>query len=113
MEWVELGQREVVPHGSRGVRVSEVARLGRVDGFAVHLASIAAGGVAGRHPAPIWQLFVVVTGSGWVAGADGVRQPTRLGEAVLWEPGEEHESGSDEGMLVVITEAPMRLPYGE
>jgi hypothetical protein len=55
----------------------------------------------------------VVTGSGWVVGADGVRQSVRPGRAVLWAPGQEHESGSDEGMLVVIVEAPERLPQGQ
>jgi hypothetical protein len=31
--------------------------------------------------------------------------PISAGEAVLWEPGEEHESGSDEGMTVLVVEA--------
>jgi quercetin dioxygenase-like cupin family protein len=51
------------------------------------------------------QLFTVVGGSGWVSGADGEREPIRAGEAVLWQPGEEHESGSEEGMTVLVVEA--------
>jgi mannose-6-phosphate isomerase-like protein (cupin superfamily) len=63
------------------------------------------GGVVGRHPAGVAQLFVVVSGSGWVSGADGVRETIHSAEAVLWERGEEHESGSEEGMTVVVLEA--------
>ena len=66
---------------------------------------IGPGGVVGRHPSVVRQLFVVVRGSGWVSGADGLRIQISAGEAVLWEPGEEHESGSDEGMTAVVVEA--------
>jgi hypothetical protein len=63
------------------------------------------GGLVARHPAVGAQLFAVVRGSGWVSGADGEREPIRAAEAVLWEPGEEHESGSEEGMTVLVVEA--------
>jgi quercetin dioxygenase-like cupin family protein len=46
-----------------------------------------------------------VRGSGWVSGGDGERETIEAGEAVLWEPGEEHESGSGEGMTVLVVEA--------
>jgi hypothetical protein len=39
-----------------------------------------------------------------VSGADGEREPISAGEAVRWEQGEEHESGSDEGMTVLVLE---------
>jgi quercetin dioxygenase-like cupin family protein len=66
---------------------------------------IGPGGVVGRHPAVVAQLFVVVRGTGWVSGADGLRIQISAGEAVLWEPAEEHESGSDEGMTALVVEA--------
>ncbi|HET7856421.1 MAG TPA: hypothetical protein VFL41_08195 [Gaiellaceae bacterium] len=66
---------------------------------------VEAGGLVGRHPAVSVQLFVVVRGSGWVSGADGMRSQISAGEAVLWEAGEEHESGSDDGMTVLVVEA--------
>ena len=47
----------------------------------------------------------MIQGSGWVSGGDGEREQIRAGEAVVWEPGEEHESGSDEGMTVLVVEA--------
>jgi quercetin dioxygenase-like cupin family protein len=63
------------------------------------------GGVVGRHPAGAMQLFSVIRGSGWVSGDDGERALIQAGEAVVWEPGEEHESGSDKGMTVLVVEA--------
>jgi quercetin dioxygenase-like cupin family protein len=66
---------------------------------------IGPGGVLGRHPTASHQLFAVVSGSGWVSGADGERAPVEAGDVVAWEPGEEHESGSDEGMRAIVVEA--------
>jgi quercetin dioxygenase-like cupin family protein len=66
---------------------------------------IGPGGVVGRHTAVVAQLFVVVRGTGWVSGADGLRIQISAGEAVLWEAGEEHESGSEEGMTALVVEA--------
>ena len=66
---------------------------------------IGPGGVVARHPAGAAQLFAVVRGSGWVSGAEGAPEPIRAGEAVLWEPGEPHESGSDQGMTALVVEA--------
>jgi hypothetical protein len=47
-----------------------------------------------------------------IVGPDGQRRDIVAGQAVLWSPGEEHGSGSDEGMTVVIAQASVRLPYG-
>jgi len=66
---------------------------------------IAPGGVVGRHPAAVPQLFVAIHGSGWVGGGSGEREPIEAGEGVAWEPGEEHESGSDGGMTAIVVEA--------
>lgn len=76
----------------------------RSDAASVHYAVFAPGGLLGRHPARRSQSFTVVTGTGWVAGTDGIRQPVSAGQGVTWEPGEEHESGTDVGMCVVIVE---------
>ena len=101
MRRVEVrGEREVTAPGSESARVRRLAREAHVV-----VIEVGPDGVVGRHPAVVAQLFVVVRGSGWVSGADGEREAIRAGEAVLWEPGEEHESGSDEGMTAVVVEA--------
>lgn len=51
------------------------------------------------------QLFVVLEGSGWVAGEDGAPGPIHAGQAALWNAGEDHESGTEEGMRVAVLEA--------
>ena len=77
------------------------------DGFAVDVVR-AAPGVIGRHPTPLWQLFLVVSGSGWVTGASGDRRTLRPGEAALWSPGEDHASGSDDGLTAVVVQCRAR-----
>jgi quercetin dioxygenase-like cupin family protein len=100
MRRVELaGEREVTAPGSVSARVRRLAPEAHVVAI-----EIGRGGLVARHPAVVAQLFVVVRGSGWVSGGDGERQAVRAGEAVLWEPGEEHESGSDEGMTALVVE---------
>jgi quercetin dioxygenase-like cupin family protein len=69
------------------------------------------GGRIGRHPASVPQLLAVVAGSGWASGADGVPQPLGSGDAVFWEAGEEHETGTDEGLTAIVLEGESLLPY--
>lgn len=40
-----------------------------------------------------------------MSGGDGSRHEVRAGQAALWEPGEDHESGTNAGMII---EAPAR-----
>lgn len=64
---------------------------------------IGTGGFIPRHPAAGGpQLFCVMEGSGWVSGADGRKVPIEANQAAYWEDGEEHESGTDGGMKVII-----------
>lgn len=96
--------RPITQFGSSGASIAPIARPG--PGF-VQLGCmyVTAGGHVGRHPAASPQLFLVVAGEGWVSGADGTRVPISSGEAAFWEPGEEHESGSDGGMTAMVLEA--------
>jgi quercetin dioxygenase-like cupin family protein len=93
------GEREVDRFESIAARVRRLAPEAHVV-----VIQIGSGGRVGRHPAAARQLFVVVRGAGWVAGADGERQAIDAGDAVLWEPGEEHESGTDDGMTALVVE---------
>jgi len=74
------------------------------------------GGRIGRHPGTGRQVFCVVEGRGRVTGDDRVERPIRAGQAAVWEPGEEHETGTDVGMTAVVSEGPdvaLLLPLGE
>lgn len=62
------------------------------------------GGVIGRHQATTPQLLCVISGSGWVSGADGVEVPITAFEAAFWEAGEFHETRTDVGMTAITLE---------
>jgi len=111
MEWVTLPAGFIDEHGSVDVHLTEAARISEGPEFRTHSADIAPGGRLGRHPARLWQLFFVARGEGWVSIAEHEKFPIVAGEAVLWEPREVHESGSDSGMLVVMVQSTMR-PIG-
>lgn len=66
---------------------------------------IGAGGVVGYHQATVPQLFLVVQGSGWVTSTDRVHHLITAEQAAFWDGGEWHESGSDDGMMVIVVEA--------
>ncbi|MGH2485640.1 MAG: hypothetical protein ACRDHE_06485 [Ktedonobacterales bacterium] len=72
----------------------------------VHIACMHIGpsGGVGYHQATTRQLFLVVTGVGWVTGADRAQRPIAAGEAAYWDTGEWHESGSARGMTVIVIE---------
>lgn len=61
-------------------------------------------GKIGYHQAAAPQLFLLVQGQGWIRGETDEVIDVREGQAVFWEQGEWHESGSDTGMIAVIIE---------
>jgi quercetin dioxygenase-like cupin family protein len=69
-----------------------------------------AGGRIGRHPASVPQLLAVVSGDGFVSGADGEPRRIAAGEAAVWEAGEEHETWSENGLVALVVEAPDLRP---
>jgi quercetin dioxygenase-like cupin family protein len=72
---------------------------GEAHVYAVHFA---AGGEIGPHPAGFGQLFLVVDGEAWVAGADGVRHRVRAGQGAVIARGEMHAKGSAPGCSAVM-----------
>ncbi|HTJ68306.1 MAG TPA: hypothetical protein VL551_12310 [Actinospica sp.] len=64
------------------------------------------GGIIGTHAAVGGQVFLVVTGSGWVSGADGEKHPIQAGEGARWDEGEIHTSGTDVGFTAIAVEGP-------
>lgn len=77
--------------------------LGHGNGEAhAYCVYVEAGGRIGPHPTGFGQLFLIVHGSGWVAGADGVRISLRSGQGAYFPRGEMHEKGSETGMTAVM-----------
>lgn len=95
--------RRIDQFESRGASSVDLAHgAGESHAYAIH---IEPGGVIGPHPAGFDQLFLVVRGSGWVAGADGVRQAVGAERGAFIPTGEIHSKGSDVGMLAVMVQA--------
>lgn len=95
--------RQISKFGSQNSFVTHIAhQQGKFDLVCLHLG---AGGLIGRHQAAADQLFLVVQGKGWVRGESGEPAPIEAGQAAFWKKGEWHESGSDEGMTVVVLES--------
>jgi len=68
----------------------------------VYMLYIEPGGQIGPHVAGFGQLLVPLTGSGWVAGADGVKLALAPGQVAHWSRGELHSKGSDVGMSALM-----------
>ena len=102
MEFIPLLTGEEDRFGTRSVRLWQAGILDGAEQTRVHVARFEKDSLLGRHPTKIWQLFMVIEGSGWVSGEDHVRSPISTGQAVLWHPGEKHDSGSETGMSVLI-----------
>jgi quercetin dioxygenase-like cupin family protein len=62
------------------------------------------GGEIGPHEAGYGQLFLALSGAGWVAGGDGIRQALATGEAAFFSRGEIHSKGSEAGMTALMVQ---------
>jgi quercetin dioxygenase-like cupin family protein len=62
-------------------------------------------GVIGRHEASVPQLFIVVSGEGWVTGQENVKRKIKAGELVIWEAGEWHEVKTQKGLMAIVIES--------
>jgi hypothetical protein len=98
----DRGEKIIQAYGSEGLRATRIAEgTGEVH---VTCLTVDPGGVIGRHPAAGVQLFLVIAGEGWAAGADGRRVPVTAGWGVRWADGEDHASGTDTGFTALAIE---------
>lgn len=88
--------------GAPGVALGMLTPGTQTEQVRVDLAQLQPGASLPRHPAGREQVFVVVSGSGRVAGDDDVEHDVGPGSLVVWQPGEQHTSWADTPMTVVI-----------
>lgn len=93
----------ITQFGSERVTITGIARTAEAD-VQIGCMRLEPGGCVGAHQAATRQLFLVVRGEGWVRGPEAERTPITAGQAAYWEPGEEHESGSESGMVAFVIE---------
>jgi hypothetical protein len=98
----EIG-KEILKYESRNSIFSKI--LNHSNPIQIGCISVGQDGIVGLHEATISQLFLVVQGEGWVSGKESTRYNIDSGYAAFWERGEIHESGSEEGMLVIVIES--------
>ncbi|MEI2466608.1 cupin [Niallia taxi] len=110
MSFNKLTGKEIGNYQSMSAYYTKIMRTDKpVNIGIIHIES---GGLVGYHEAPVAQAFIVMEGKGWIKGADKLEQAIQSGEGVLWEKGEGHESGSEEGMTVLVLQGES-LPLGE
>ena len=62
------------------------------------------GGLIGPHPTGFGQLFLVVHGAAWTAGADGQQIRLCAGQGAYFAQGELHSKGSHDGATVIMVQ---------
>jgi quercetin dioxygenase-like cupin family protein len=106
VEFIEFGHDPGTPITEWASHDATRAPLARGDGEAhVTVVHIAPGGELGQHTTGWPQLWIVVSGSGWVSENDGPRVEMDAGEAVLIEGGTVHAKGSAAGMTALVVQA--------
>jgi hypothetical protein len=88
--------------GSQAATYARIADMG--PGSAVGVIRLGSKGRLGRHRATAPQLMVVASGFGHACGEDAAVQRIGVGDAVIWTLGEEHETWTDRGMVLLIIE---------
>ena len=96
------GADRITEYDSSGASSIDVAE-GKGEAHA-YLVYFEAGGEIGPHEAGFGQLFLAVSGGGWVAGDDGERIPLAQGEAAFIRRGEIHAKGSETGMTAFMVQ---------
>jgi hypothetical protein len=103
---VHFSAADAEPIGLYSSVLASAVALGHgEDGSHVYAVHIEAGGEIGSHPAGVDQLFLVVQGSGWGAGADGVRHSLSALQGAFVPRGENHAKGSQAGMVAIMVQA--------
>lgn len=103
IEFTPDSARPIELFSSSGASGAELAHgVGESHVHAVHFVP---GGVIGPHPAGYDQVFLVVHGSGWIAGADGLRLELGANHGAFVPKGELHSKGSETGLLALMVQA--------
>ena len=95
-------RKEITSYSSNNSYYTSI--LKNLNPSSIGYIQIESNGNIGRHEAPSDQLFLVISGQGWVTGDEDIRHEIKQGEAAFWKSGELHESGSETGITVIVIE---------
>jgi len=102
-----IGARPYPVTGASSVKLAEGAGEAHV-----YVVFLKAGGEIGPHEAGFAQIFFAASGSGWVAGNDGVRVTLSEGDAAFIHRGETHSKGSETGLTALMMQVRDLTPLG-
>ena len=94
--------REIKEYNSSNVFISPILQIEK--GAVIHLMSFDPHGIIGSHQAVGPQVMLIAQGEGWVRSEGPEPIPVAEGDAVFWDLGEWHESGSESGMTALVIE---------
>ncbi|WP_340007138.1 cupin domain-containing protein [Paenibacillus sp. FSL K6-0276] len=92
--------------GSQQLYMSRI--LSKADSPHVGCMHLGVNGLVGWHQAPVPQLFLVVSGEGWVRAGEEAGIPVSAGSAVYWDKGEWHETRTETGLTAIVIEAEVK-----
>lgn len=98
----EVG-KSIDAFGSQQLYMSRI--LSEADSPHVGCMHLGVQGRVGWHQAPCPQLFIVVSGEGWVRAGEEAEIPVSAGSAVYWGKGEWHETRTETGLTAMVIEA--------
>lgn len=101
--------RGITGFGSAKAHISRIAQTDRQVSMVCIL--LEPGGILGMHPATQNQLFVVVSGEGWIRSGDSARVSIQAFQAAFWEAGENHETSTDSGLTAIVIEGQDLQPH--
>lgn len=101
--------REIKDFDSSGAFIYPIVELN--VGTVIHQIQFGPHSTIGEHQAVGSQIFFIIEGHGWVRGDEPEPVYVSRGDMVYWEAGEWHESGTDDGMIVIVIESQIPNPY--
>jgi quercetin dioxygenase-like cupin family protein len=108
MRIYRLPERDIDRFASSGADMTFLPSVDAATRTRVSIARIAAGGTLGEHPATSLQVFAVLSGEAVVgsdAGDAAERRTVTVGHAVVWQPGEVHQTWATTDVVATIVEA--------
>ena len=100
--------REITEYGSDGTFLAPFLEI--KSGAQLNWIVFDPGGTVGDHQAASPQLMIVLSGEGWARGEGVEPLDIEQGDVVFWDAGEWHESGSEQGMTVLVIESQVPDP---
>ncbi|WP_085507412.1 hypothetical protein [Thalassobacillus devorans] len=105
--------KQVDAYNSKHFTITPISRIleTQVNAMQIAYMHLAKKGVIGGHEATVSQMLLVVEGEGWVKGEDRNPVLIKKGQLAMWEPGEWHETYTEDGLAAINIESDQLEPF--